>query len=509
MGLYDFTFYDLINRNAACYGSSDAWFEVDTDQMISFQEVKKLTDRLACGLQNAGVKHGDRLAVLGKNSLEYFLLYGAAAALGAIVLPVNWRLSEDEVSYILDDGAPTILFADEEFEAISKKPAGKIDTVKGQYNLKLAGGGGLTGFDTLLENDGHFTSVPVTSDDGLVIIHTAAVAGKPRGALLSHANLLCANLQWNWRCRIGREDVHLSMLPLFHVAGLFMAAASFHVGALNVNMSKFDAKAAVALIAERNVSLLFDFSPILANIMDEQAETGADISSLQAVIGLDSPENIEKFQALHGGTFYCMYGQTETSCVATFGKYSDRPGSAGLVIPMAQVRLFDDDDREVPQGEVGEIVMQGPMVFKGYWNLDEDNAATFRSGWHHTGDLGRFDEDGYLFYAGRKPEKELIKPGGENVYPAEVEKVILEHPAVAQTVVFGVPDPKWKEGIKAVCVAVPDQSLSASDLIAFVGDRIARYKKPQYVQFVESLPENEDGSPDRAKVKELYGGEQG
>ena len=148
------------------------------------------------------------------------------------------------------------------------------------------------------------------------------------------------------------------------------------------------------------------------------------------------------------------------------------------------------------------------MVFKGYWNLPEDNAATFRNGWHHTGDLGRFDEDGYLFYAGRKPEKELIKPGGENVYPAEVEKVILEHPAVAKTVVFGVPDPKWKEGIKAVCVANPGQSVAAADLIAFVGERIARYKKPQYVQFVENLPENDDGSPDRGKVKDLYGGDQ-
>lgn len=509
MGLYDFTFYDLINRNAACYGSNDAWFEVDTDQMISFQEVKKLTDRLACGLQNAGVKPGDRIAVLGKNSIEFFLVYGAAAALGAIVLPVNWRLAEDEVRYILNDGAPTIMFADEEFEAILEKLEGQLDTMQGQYNLKFDGGGSLTGFDTLLDNNGRFRSGPVTSDDGFVIIHTVAVAGKPRGALLSHANLLCANLQWNWLCGIGREDVHLSMLPLFHVAGLFMAAASFHVGALNVNMSKFDAEAAVTLIADRKVSLLFDFSPILANIMEKQAETGADISSLRAVIGLDSPEDIEKYQALHGGTFYCMYGQTETSCVATFGRYSDCPGSAGRVIPMAQVRLFDDDDQEVPRGEVGEIVMQGPMVFKGYWNLPEDNATTFRNGWHHTGDLGRFDEDGYLFYAGRKPEKELIKPGGENVYPAEVEKVILEHPAVANTVVFGVPDPKWKEGIKAVCVTAAGQSVSAPDLIAFVGDRIARYKKPQYVQFVESLPENEDGSPDRAKVKELYGGEQG
>jgi long-chain acyl-CoA synthetase len=508
MGLYDFTFYDLINRNAACYGNGDAWFEVDTDQLFSFNEVSKLTDRLASGLAQAGVSHGDRIAVMGKNSFEFFLVYCAAAALGAIVLPVNWRLAEDEVAYILNDGAPVVLFADEEFETILKNLEGKLPSVRSTYNLKLDGGGTLSGFDTLLDNDGAFRSDPVQSDDGFVIIHTAAVAGKPRGALLSHGNLLFANLQWAWRCGIGKADVHLSMLPLFHVAGLFMAATSFHVGALNVNMSKFDAGAAVSLIAEKKVSVMFDFSPILANVMEQQAETGADISSLRAVIGLDSPENIETYQQLHGGTFYCMYGQTETSCVATFGKYNDCPGSAGRVVPMAQVRLHDDEDRVVPPGEVGEIVMQGPMVFKGYWNLDADNAATFRKGWHHTGDLGRFDENGYLFYAGRKPEKELIKPGGENVYPAEVEKVIREHPAVEQTVVFGVPDPKWKEGIKAVCVTSPGQSVAAADLIAFVGDRIARYKKPQYVQFVDSLPENEDGSPDRGKVKALYGGEQ-
>lgn len=508
MGLYDFTFYDLINRNAACYGNSDAWFEVDTDQVFSFNEIKKLTDLLACGLETAGVHRGNRIAVLGKNSFEFFLVYCAAAALGAIVLPVNWRLSEDEVGYILKDGAPTVLFADEEFETILTSLESQLPSIKTCYNLKLEGGGTLTQFDTLMDNEGVFRGEPANADDGFVIIHTAAVAGKPRGALLSHANLLCANLQWDWCCGIGKEDVHLNLLPLFHVAGLFMAAASYHVGALNVNMRKFDAGVAVALIAEKKVSLLFEFSPILANIMERRDETGADLSSLRAVIGLDSPENIEKFQQLHGGIFYCMYGQTETSCVATFGKYGNRPGSAGRVIPTALVRLHDDDDRVVPPGEVGEIVMQGPMVFKGYWNLPEDNTETFRNGWHHTGDLGRFDEDGYLFYAGRKPEKELIKPGGENVYPAEVEKVILEHPAVAKTVVFGVPDPKWKEGIKAVCVVNPGQSIAAADLIAFVGERIARYKKPQYVQFVENLPENDDGSPARGEVKALYGGDQ-
>jgi long-chain acyl-CoA synthetase len=203
-----------------------------------------------------------------------------------------------------------------------------------------------------------------------------------------------------------------------------------------------------------------------------------------------------------------MYGQTETSCVATYGRYDDRPGAAGRPIQLADVRLVDDEDLPVPQGEVGEIVVKGPMVFQGYWQRPEDNARTFRNGWHHTGDMGRFDEDGFLFYAGRKPEKELIKPGGENVYPAEVENVILQHPAVESTCVFGVPDPKWKEGIKAVCLLKSGQSLTAEALIRFVGERIARYKKPQYVEFILDFPLLEDGSPDRAKIKETYGGEQ-
>jgi len=220
---------------------------------------------------------------------------------------------------------------------------------------------------------------------------------------------------------------------------------------------------------------------------------------------LGTPEVINQFQNQTGGAYFVMYGQTETACLASMGKYDDCPGSAGRVIPLGDVQLVDEYDNPVIQGEVGEITLKGPMVFKGYWGLPEDNKYTFREGWHHTGDLGRFDAEGFLFYAGRKAEKELIKPGGENVYPAEVEKAILQHSAVEQTVVFGVPDPKWKEGIKAVCVLWEDEVLEAADLIQFVGERIARFKKPQYVEFVKELPLKEDGSIDREKVKALYG----
>jgi long-chain acyl-CoA synthetase len=223
------------------------------------------------------------------------------------------------------------------------------------------------------------------------------------------------------------------------------------------------------------------------------------------VIGLESPSVIERYQRLTEGRFHCMYGQTETSALATGGRYDERPGSAGRPVPLARVRVVDEDDRAVAPGAVGEIVVRGPVVFEGYWGLAEDTAHAIRGGWHHTGDLGRFDEDGFLFYAGRKPEKELIKPGGENVYPAEVESAILQHPDIERTVVFGVPDPKWKEAIKAVCQLKPGRTLQAADLIAFVGDRIARFKKPQHVEFVAEIPLGADGTPDRAKVKQDHG----
>lgn len=504
MGLYDFTFYDLISRNATAFGGKKAWFEVDDGRTLTFSQYKERVDRLACGLQKSGIQKGERIGAVGKNSLEYFLLYGAAAALGAIMLPINWRLSADEVRYNLNDCQPRVVFADKEFQTSIKGLTDKLPSVEKYFNLGPESGD-FSDFQSLLDQGDEFEAVEVHTDDGFVIIHTAAVAGRPRGALLSHGNVLCADMHIDYLCGLAPQDVHLNILPLFHVGGLFMATATFHAGALNLNVSKFDAEQAVRLIAEKKASVLIEFPPILASILEQHEKTGADIRSLRAVAGLESPETIEKYQKITGGKFYVLYGQTETSCLATFGPYSDRPGSAGRVLPMAEVRLVDDYDQPVPGGAVGEITVKGPMVFKGYWNLPEDNAYTFREGWHHTGDQGRFDEEGFLWYAGRKAEKELIKPGGENVYPAEVEKAILEHPAVLKTVVFGVPDPKWKEGIKAVCQLKEGESLGEQELKDFVGERIARYKKPQYVEFVAELPTLEGGTIDRAKVKELYG----
>jgi long-chain acyl-CoA synthetase len=444
---------------------------------------------------------------VGKNCLEYFLILGAAAALGAIVVPINWRLSADEMAFNINDCEPGRLFVGPEFQKMIADMGGKTPTVSKLYNLDQRHGEFLV-FDSLFSDQDGIRHDEVSSSDGFVMIHTAAIEGRPRGALLSHNNILMGNLQFEYLFGLNQYDVHLNVLPLFHAGGLFMATTAFHAGALNMNESSFDAARTVKLIEEKKVSIMMEFSPMLSSILEECEKSGGDIGSLKSVAGIDSPETIENYQRLTGGRYYCLYGQTETSCVATYAAYDEKPGSAGRTVPMAEVKVVDDYDRPVPCGQVGEIVVKGPMIFKGYWNLPEETAYAFREGRHHTGDLGRFDEDGFLWYAGRKPEKELIKPGGENVYPAEVEKVILQHPAVDQVVVFGVPDPKWKEGIKAVCRLKKGHDLDSKALIEFVGAKIARFKKPQYVEFVDDFPFLEDGSPDRAMIKERYGGNQ-
>ena len=504
MGLYDFSYYDLIVRNGVAHGDRLCWREIDDGRTLTFAEYKIQVDRLAVGLAAIGIKKGDRLGAVGKNSLEFFLLYGAAAALGAIVLPVNWRLSIDEMIFNLNDCQATIAFVDAEFQQQLEAKRQSLETITAMYNFK-GDQGSAKSFASLLGAGELLRRNDVATEDGFVIIHTAAVAGRPRGALLSHGNVLLAGMHFNNSMGLGDRDVHLNLLPLFHVAGLFLAISSFHAGAVNLNISKFEAKSGAKLVVEHGVSLLFDFPPILDSLLKAAREEGLHLTSLKAVVGLGTPATIEEYQKVTGGNYYVMYGQTETSCLATMGKYDDRPGSAGKVVMLADVQLVNEHDVPVAVGEVGEIAVKGPVVFKGYWNLPEDNGYTFRGGWHHTGDLGRFDADGFLFYAGRKAEKELIKPGGENVYPAEVEKIILQHPSVAKTVVIGVPDPKWKEGIKAVCQLHVGKELTSAELIRFVGERIASFKKPQYVEFVVDLPCKADGSLDRQRVKSLYG----
>jgi acyl-CoA synthetase (AMP-forming)/AMP-acid ligase II len=257
-------------------------------------------------------------------------------------------------------------------------------------------------------------------------------------------------------------------------------------------------------IQAHRVTLFGGFPPIFETLLKQAEEPGTDLSSLRLVLGLDKPEVVSRFQEKAGCVFWTAYGQSETSGLLSLAPQTERPGSAGKIGYLTETAIMDDYGNLMAPNQTGEIVARGPMVFKGYWNLPEDTAFTFRYGWHHTGDLARIDEEGYLYYQARAPHKELIKPGGENVYPAEVEKAILEHPAVREVSVIGVPDAQWGEAVKAVCVLESGQSVSTQELIDFVAGRIARFKKPKIVAFVSDLPKAADGRIDRIKVKELY-----
>lgn len=501
----DFTIYDMIVRNAGLYPEKSAL--VYGDNRISFSDYKKLCDQCAASLIKEGIDVGDRIAVLSSNNDDFLILCGASAKIGAVVVPVNYRLDQGEVEYILKDSAPKYIFSSKEYKELARKASSAVGSIQRRYVFKAdKNEGDFIPFGTLLLDVKITQSDAVSGNHAYMIIHTAAVGGKPRGCVLSQANMLAVGFQIAHMFKLTSSDCHVGTLPLFHIGGFSTTLAVMHQGGKNLIMDRFDPLVVLNLTEKEQGTFFGTFPPILATILDAQDKQSFDTSSLRGVGGLDGPETIQRFLNKNPqAVFYSVYGQTE--CMPVSGcDIMEKPGSIGLPAVMTRVGIFDDLDREVPIGGQGEICVRSPAVFLGYLNLEADTAYTFRNGWHHTGDFGRIDKDGFIWFAGRKPEKELIKPGGENVYPAEVEKVILEQGDVAMVSVIGVPDVQWGEAIKAVCVLKPDRSLEPQALIDFVASKIAHYKKPKYVVFVNSLPKTKEGEIDRDQVKKAHGG---
>ncbi len=337
------------------------------------------------------------------------------------------------------------------------------------------------------------------------MISTAAVDVIPRGAVLTHANIITANLTAIAALGLTSRDRYLAVLPLFHITALGMALAHLHAGAAVVVVPRFDAEEAVRLIDRHRVAHVSDFPPVLASLLDAAEKLGSALPSLTHVSGLDAPQTIQRLHEKTRARFWTGFGQSETSGFVTIQAVTDKPGASGRPVPAAQVRVVDDYDREVPVGTPGEIVVRGPLVFQGYFDQPDVTAYTFRNGWHHTGDVGRLEADGYLHYVKRKPEKELIKPGGENVYPAEVEAIIMQLAGVSGVCVYGIPDARWGEAIKAVVEVRMAGQHTAQQVTDFVGSRIARFKRPHAVVFTEALPRSAEGSVDRDAVKAKWG----
>lgn len=505
MGLRDFGVYDIIHRNALLYSGREAL--VFRNGRMTYGEYKEHCDRCAAGLVRAGVGTGDRLAVIANNCDEFIILYGATAGIGAIVLPVNWRFQRDEIRYVLQDCTPTLLFAGSEYQQVAYEASRGVSSVRALYGMGPRGEGDvLRPFQELYSEEEFSGARDGSGKAGYVIMHTAAVDGRPRGALLSQGNVIAITTQALAEQDRDQTASHLCILPLFHIAALASIMTVLHAGGKNVIMERFDPAEALRLIDEERIAGFGSFSPILKMLLEEQNRNPRDLSSLRAIGGLEDPESIDRFlEHASQSSFFSAYGQTEALAVTGCDR-AERPGSAGRPSPLTRVAILDDYDRDVAQGETGEICVRSPTVFQGYWGLEEETAQTFRSGWHHTGDMGRFDDGGYLWYVKRKPHKELIKPGGENVYPAEVELALMSHGSLVEVCVIGIPDETWGEAVKAVCVLKPGVVATSRELIDHVAAKIARYKKPAAVVFLDALPRTEAGEIDRERIKRDHGG---
>jgi long-chain acyl-CoA synthetase len=507
MSVQDLTLYDLLLRNAALFANRPA--VICDDGSYTFQTFLQRVEALAAGLAELSMAPGDRLAMLAQNTPGYLELYGACARLGLVAYPINWRLTAEEISRIVERAAPRLMLVDDAMlPLVAEWPTTKA-SIPYWYKFGTDPAADFTLFSNLYLPLAAAEPPEVRAADPLAVVSTAAVDVIPRGAVLTHANLLAANLQTIASMGLSETDCNLLALPLFHVAALTSALAIMHAGGANVVMARFDADQAVQLIDAHRVTYVTSFPPVLTNLLDAAERAGSSLPSLKYVVGLEGPEAIARLHRRTVAQFWTGFGQTETSGFVTLQRVADHPGSAGKVAPLCRVKLVDEYDREVPVGTPGEIVVRGPVVFQGYFGQPDVTAQTFRGGWHHTGDVGRFDPDGYLYYVRRKPEKELIKPGGENVYPAEVESVIMQLSGVTGVCVFGVPDPQWGEAIKAVVETTELVHFTAAQVRDFVASRIARFKRPQWVAFTTALPRNAEGMVDREAVKATWGTENG
>lgn len=502
---------DIYTRCARLY--PDRCAVVAGQRALNFQEVNERAIRLANALRECGLVHGDRVAILCANSLEYLECVGGVAKAALVLVPINCRLQPSEICLLLSDSGARLVFAGAEFiptlEMIrSDLPALEHIVVVGSVEDALMP------YQEFLEHapSGDIEDPAIEEDDLVALMYTAAVGGRPRGAMITHRSFVYQSVQVALMAGIGAQDVYLNMMPMFHTMDLSLALAFFHLGATNVVLEHFDPAIAATLIEQHRVSFLGEFAPMAAQILQAATKRDIDLSSVRRVFGLDSADTVRAYLQRYPGLMWLSgYGQTETHGVVTLGtigsiqELDQRPGIPGRPGPLNLVRVVDKDDNDVAAGETGEIVVRGPNVAVGYWGLPDVTSYVARNGWHHTGDLGRFDAGGYLWFVDRKPEKDLIKTGGENVYPEEVEHVLKEHPDVREVCVIGVADPEWSEAVKAVVVCKPTASLSASDLIDFCRRRIASYKKPKHVEFVQDLPKTADGPIDRQAVKNMYG----
>lgn len=485
---------------------SDALAVKYDDDAVTFGELDRRSNMIANGLISAGVGYGQRVAVVDRNRSSFFeLLFGIRKA-GAIPVPINWRLAPDEVGFILADAEVTFVFARDEL-------AHHVGEAVPHTRMIMLGGGAATGpYAKWRDAQAHADPGRSSASDAVALqLYTSGTTGRPKGAMLGNRGIL-SFVRSAGEIFGSRADArHLNTLPLFHVGGINWALQALAQGASCIGFRDFDADAMIQAIGDERITHMMTVPAVIQLLLASPRIGMGRFDTLRAIVYGGSTiaekvlrEAVETF----GCGFYGMYGSTELSFGVTllapeehdFAARPDLLTSCGRPLPGTTVRIVDPATlRDVPDGEPGEIWVDTPQRAEGYWRLPEATAQTFRSdGWYRSGDIG-FTEGGHLHLCDRM--NDMIVSGGENVYPAEVERVLLAHEAVADACVFATPDDKWGEGVTAAIILKEGHAARDAELIAYARDRLAGFKCPRRVEFVEAFPRTASGKVQRHVLK--------
>lgn len=483
---------------------------VTPEKNFSYDDLNREANRVAHALQSLGLKEGDRIGVLCMNYPQFLTLLFGAGKLGIVVVSLNYRLTPPEIAYQMQDSNVRVLFVGSE-QASYIAPLREQTRIEKVFVLEgTAPANCGTYADLIAYQSEDEPGEPISWDKGLLTVYTSGTTGKPKGAVLTHANQFWNAMNDIIPLRLTSDDTVLTILPLVHVGGVgLFTLPALLLGGKVVMPRKFDADETIKLIEKEKPTVMMGVPAIWQMIIASPLFKTADLSSVRFFYngGDRCPLEVVKAFRERGYNFGGGYGLTETSPTAfmlepeDFEKGTQNLGFIGKPAFFNEAR-FVSDGKDVPPGEVGEIWLRGGNVFGGYLNRPDANVEVFTDGWFHTGDLALHDDEYFTFVVGRS--KEMFKSGGLNVYPAEIEAVLGKHPAVREVCVIGVPDPKWNEVGKAIVALKPGTNATADDLIAFCDGQLARYKTPRSVVFVDALPRNTLGKIVRGELKQKY-----
>jgi fatty-acyl-CoA synthase len=477
-------------------------------EALTFGELETRSRKIVSMLRARGVRKGDRIAWLGKNSRHYFELFYSAARMGAVMVPIGWRLAAPEISFILGDTGAKLIFLGHGFEDMAAAACGQMDAPPEVVTTPDA----FAAIDAARADD----FAPAGPDDAVLQLYTSGTTGNPKGAVLTNRNLFSLRLPsqdadqpWS---RFDEDEAILVCMPCAHIGGTGLGIMAMGSGIRAIVQEEFTPDGVLDAF-EQGITRLFIVPAALQMVVQHPRASTADMSRVKYVLYGAAPIPLdllrEAVRTIPDAGFLQCYGMTETTGTIAVLPPEDhdlagnqRMKSAGKAVPGVELKVIGERGEELPRGEVGELVCRSPSNMACYWNLPEATQSSLKDGWMHTGDAAYMDEDGYVYIQDRM--KDMIISGGENVYPAQVESAIYGHPAVGEVAVIGVPDDTWGEAVKACIVAKPGQQIDPASVIEWTKERVAGFKVPKSIDVIEVMPRNASGKILRKDLRAPY-----